>query len=1242
MPFIFEDTEPSSRFVFEDKFQFETPEETFAEAYKTPESVFQVSGEGIQVRTELGKPQPKEGSSWGEVIRTGIKATPARVAKGVAGAVRAIGEVGAAISPEGIQTNIFIRDKEEVQRELEAGGEVIGKLGGEAAEFWGDIVTTQEAGLDIEPRTAKAYAYSATASIAQNAPAIIAAALTKKPSIALTAISVPVAGEKFHELREKGFSKASSISAGIGYGIAEYVGEKVPLGILLKPGYPILKRIVLSTLAEIPGELFTETVQLGIDKGTISPEMTIGEAKQRLVDTGIVTVIASPIQAGVIHPFAVAATTKGQQDLKDLRTEIETLPDVYNRPLLERLEYTGEVKQPDTLSEDEKAIVKTEPVESNFIFEEVKPRFVVEEEVIEVTATTPEGIAEELNLTYNGVQEGIGKIPDQHLFTDNTTNSTIAVDSLEKVQAKVEDSRKVHRESDASGETELYAGIPITKIVPKKWRPAWNEFWNPMSTIPNSDELKLARYKIQFGGIDKAEDIVKTMYNKISKFDTEIRTDIFKFLDGQISLSDLPEEARVPAESIRQRTITIGKMLVKRGMISQEAFDKYKGKYVHYMYAKFIIGEDGVVGFGPSGKLDLKYTKERNPNLTEKQKAELGQIEDAAIAVPVGMGKALIDVAKFDYMEQIASNPNWVWMPSIVEIPSIPNLYGDLNLAKIQAVSQSRKTGIDFVVQELEIGVFGLLDPATGNIQGIKMGIGKLAREVDTYKRISKTNPDNVDMRNKYEALNEALQRAEEATENIPSDFKQMPTEAQYGPLAGTFIRKPIADDIIPLISSTIAAHRGHLFHTIVNIETQGMALFKATHVALNPPTAFRNVVSNVIQNNLRGRPLAYIPGDFIAGVKSMKAKDRNFVLAKRHGLFRTNWAVTEINDILNTLEGVDRSNWGSFLAAVGKLSKYYGKIDDISKHVIFVQLMNDGSSVEHAVLEAQKWGMDYSLASRSVKELRRHLVPFATYQYKIAPLLAEVLTKRPWVIGKYIALPYLIAESVRKLYDIDPDEWEKMKRDLPTYIKKNKTYTVLPWKSPEGNWQWVNLEYYFPWGNWLAIYKDIKNQELTELSRDSGIGNPFLDIFQAFKSGVGGKPPLDPYTGKPLYNELDSPTIQNLKILEFLYTKWAPSAFTRNGASAYTLSIGKEDKWGKTITTGQAVGRWFGFNTVSISPKQTKILKSLEIKRLKKELNRILYNPKSSKGDRKKATIRFKAKRREVLGWKPLTKSEK
>jgi len=243
-------------------------------------------------------------------------------------------------------------------------------------------------------------------------------------------------------------------------------------------------------------------------------------------------------------------------------------------------------------------------------------------------------------------------------------------------------------------------------------------------------------------------------------------------------------------------------------------------------------------------------------------------------------------------------------------------------------------------------------------------------------------------------------------------------------------------------------------------------------------------------------------------------------------------------------------------------------------------------------------------------------LVPFLSYQYKIAPLIAESLVKRPWVIAKYLAVPYLAAEVTKSLHDLTKEDWDKLKKDLPTYIKNSGSYMVMPMKSPEDNWQWANLEYYFPWGNMLGLFRDIGEANFTEIRKDLGITNPFLSIFEMTGSAGLDSPPKDPFTKKEIYNQLDSYPEQAAKVVKWLAFQWLPNMLDyENGAIGYSYNAARQtqDRWGRTVTPAQAIGRWFGLNIVSTSPKQTAIIKKMKMRQLKSDLLRIFRDPRVS-----------------------------
>lgn len=475
---------------------------------------------------------------------------------------------------------------------------------------------------------------------------------------------------------------------------------------------------------------------------------------------------------------------------------------------------------------------------------------------------------------------------------------------------------------------------PETRKSLARFAQHWQEFWSPFSTVPEGKKALAARQKAM-GDVAKAMRFIEELHGKLDTLLDDVKKDMFRYLDGQIPLEVLPSgETRRLAEQIRQRTRAIGLAMVERGILKQEQFDSLDGRYIHYMYAYHVLGADakpGSIAVGNNGKLDLAETMRRNPNLTMEQRKALGLIEDASIAVPVGMGKALTDIAKRDYLQAISQNAEWVWQPSFVELP----------------LGKKKKDGTR---------------------RTIKMTVGKMVKE--------RPSPE---VEAHYKILKDAFEKAQEETKNVPEDFVQLSESKHYGPLAGAFVRKPIADDLKPVLGQ-IDQDTGKLARLFWEVEQQSVAAFKMGKVALNFPTACRNIISNIIQMNMRGRSLPNVIGDIIHALESYKAKDSFYEEAYGMGLFHSNWFTEEIAAIMDEFKKAQSGNLFKVIQAVRGAAKYYGRIDDFSKLAIFRQMREDGASVDEAAVEAMKWGMDYSLASRSVKGLRRHIVPFGTY----------------------------------------------------------------------------------------------------------------------------------------------------------------------------------------------------------------------------------------------------------------------
>lgn len=160
--------------------------------------------------------------------------------------------------------------------------------------------------VDAEPGTPEWYVSSAIASSAEMAPALLASVATRSPLPAMAFMSLYSNGRAYASGRAEGLSPGEARGYAALQAIAEGIPEGLPVAVMLKPGANVLTRIVQGAAAEAAQESLTEALQAGIDKGYIDPDMTWGEARQRIVDAGIVGSIAGPAMTG-----GVVATQKG-------------------------------------------------------------------------------------------------------------------------------------------------------------------------------------------------------------------------------------------------------------------------------------------------------------------------------------------------------------------------------------------------------------------------------------------------------------------------------------------------------------------------------------------------------------------------------------------------------------------------------------------------------------------------------------------------------------------------------------------------------------------------------------------------------------------------------------------------------------------------------------------------------------------------------------------------------------------
>ena len=766
-------------------------------------------------------------------------------------------------------------------------------------------------------------------------------------------------------------------------------------------------------------------------------------------------------------------------------------------------------------------------------------------------------------------------------------------------------------------------------------------------------------------------------------------------LDTMMNISDdiIPKDVKVLAIQLKRANSKLGDMLLSREIISRDTYWNYHGRYVHYQYLKNLVGpgrefqDTDTEGEG-IGEPDI--VKQRKKATEEWREGKL-KIEDISLAISGGMAQTLDYIAKTDFY-------------------SILKKLGGETVLDFTGTEGVKRVGNRYVVKhDLPEGQYELFEKNNLYFTGKGSKIAKMsyvkgpkyyslwveptevARERSQMIRAlavaedKKWSPEKIDAAKAYiksldDAMKpiddhlEALGKKQKTPEGVQIDRKfdfikdfRLITGKGFEKLEGEYLATPLYEDITPI--TTKAEQSGKTWGTVLTTTSASIVLFKIGKATLNIPTAYRNVISNVLQNNLRGRPLLLCMKDSMKSFQALVTKnpetgewghemievimedgtkkrvdlwDQFIRDGGGRGLDVSEEVMEQLAEYKYRYEG---KSWYEFMKFLGGLSKYYGMIDMMAKYAIYRQLRTTGSltwlgresgnyvSGKYAMMDAQKWGMDYSLASVSIKNARKFAIPFITYQYKATSLIAESIIRRPWVMAKYGVLMgvgaggwSLAREAAQFFMGMDDDEFDKVVKKLAHYIKDEKTFMPLPFKNAQGEVMFIDGSYFMPWGTWWGTIADLSDAEFASVWKKLGVSNPFFTAYTALSSASKGRPALDPYTHKPIWNLTDSAPEKWGKIISYCTNIVTPGMFEnmfipgadKQGAIPLSAKIllskitGNEvkDKWGR-IKGNEHLFRIFGINTVTGNKRQVIAIKKARIKFIRSEANKKLHHPR-------------------------------
>jgi len=545
------------------------------------------------------------------------------------------------------------------------------------------------------------------------------------------------------------------------------------------------------------------------------------------------------------------------------------------------------------------------------------------------------------------------------------------------------------------------------------------------------EEYRIARQKA-IGEVAKIGEVARHFSSKIEKLPKEHHPKLFEYLT---SPELKPPEFALWAKDIKDWIAKQGRELVEREILKPEQFEKWRYQYLPRLLIKQIDDLERVdMQVMKTGvKLSLRYTKPRRPDVPEEI-----FIQDPAVLVPYTIFEEGRDLAIYDLLRTVATNPDWVWQPSVVRYKG--RLYSAYDL-----------------FDKLERGLFP-------------------KEEHETIKKLLKPilEKERQWIRGKI--------KVKEVLAPEPKGYIKIPDHQSYGNLRGLYVKEEIAQDILPHFKITDKLHASEFLRNLERSYFAFHSIWKGLKVTVNPPTMMRNFGSNIIQLNMSGMSFAEIPYYMNRALDELTTKGKLWREAFNRGLTQVGFAPAELGElkravsILNKAEGRFWKFLSTITETMRTVSIPYQKIDEFYRLTKFIERVEKGLSYDKAMVEANKWVMDYTLVPPLIRFLRTNVLgaPFISYYYKLVPLLAETIVVRPWVLIKYAALPYMVTKAAIEFNpDFTEEDAEEAFKLLPDYYRKGNVF-VVPWKTEEGELVIIPYGYFIPWGGMVEATYDL------------------------------------------------------------------------------------------------------------------------------------------------------------------------
>lgn len=212
---------------------------------------------------------------------------------------------------------------------------------------------------------------------------------------------------------------------------------------------------------------------------------------------------------------------------------------------------------------------------------------------------------------------------------------------------------------------------------------------------------------------------------------------------------------------------------------------------------------------------------------------------------------------------------------------------------------------------------------------------------------------------------------------------------------------------------------------------------------------------------------------------------------------------------------------------------------DSVFRLAKWLKETGNGVSDREAGRAAREAFLDYRINAPWIAAMRRGPFPFLAFTYRVVPILAEGIAKKPWKFMKYAGAAYAVnalAYAMLHLMGSDADE-DKERKLLPdeksgTTILGTPRLMRMPWNDAHGSPVFLDIRRWIPGGDIFDIN-----------GSHGAIPMPqWLSFGGFFALAIEMASNKSQFTGKEIWKQSDTMTERVMKTMDYLFKFAAPN----------------------------------------------------------------------------------------------------